>query len=294
MNNISDWFKIFSTKVWNRLHFSYNVASLSCNETTLTENLLFEFYRLGKEYSQSIQLYESKDERINGSDMELFVECQEGFVCMPIQAKRLYPSGKYEKIKYKNSEHYQIDALLEYSKKVKGLPLYLFYNYNYHNTLFEFLNETIPKHYFYLDDIDSNIFASFPYELFGCTIADASKTCELISEIDSKIPKFDTLHCGTAVPLYMLGELACGFIDLDHFQALIHHKSKLKYYPKSFVENEGFWRNITPPTMLGGLPNERETIQSIPVELLNDFQPKYRLVLYKTEELKGVSISVLS
>lgn len=87
-----------------------------------------------------IRLYHSPDEKSNGDDIEILLEVgRNQFVLFFCQAKRLYidnelknlNNAKYDQLGYKNPKQSasQLDFLLDYAKRQRGIPLYMLYNY---------------------------------------------------------------------------------------------------------------------------------------------------------------------
>ncbi len=78
--NLETWLKVFSKNVWKRLGFSQKFKNeLKTYETTITQNLIFEFLEFAQLTSNpSMRLLEARDENTNGNDVEIFV--QQGWV----------------------------------------------------------------------------------------------------------------------------------------------------------------------------------------------------------------------
>lgn len=292
--NITDWLKAISINTWNRLDFVFKLSKSKCSETTLTENLLFEFYTLGSNFQGSVQFFVSNDERISGSDLELFVELKKGFVCFPIQAKRLYPSGNYEKLNYMSNGVLQISKLLDYSEKMKGVPLYLLYNYPYNESVYEILNNSIPNHYPTESNSGADIFDGYEYEIFGCTIANGSRVLQEFFGTTPNTKSFINFHNGLAIPLYLIGELARAKIDFDYFQSLLGYKNEVKYYDRDEVENYKSWTNFTPMPGIGDISRSIKISEFKHDFDFESFEPKFRIVLYSNEELERPNIFFLN
>lgn len=132
MSELSTVYKEISTDIWYRMKFSLE-TNTKISETTLTENLLFLInkYRITSK-DNSVKMYESKDEKTNGNDLEIYLEIAKNkYILLAVQAKKLYTKEqKYKAINHKiEKKDYQINLLLNYANRKKGLPLYLLYNY---------------------------------------------------------------------------------------------------------------------------------------------------------------------
>ncbi len=234
MKKLIDLYKSISMDTWDRLKFA-NKTDSSFSETTATENLLYSITKYIRDTKdKSILLYESKDECVNGDDIEIYLEIENNkYIYLAIQAKKLYTkSQKYKAISHKVNKKYQIDLLLEHAKREQGIPLYLLYNY-------------APN------------FKNKNKKNYGCSITKADYIYKKFYPKNSlrwKIPSFDDLHTRNAIPLYMLGNNKCfnKFISpyckklkLYNNSELIDNNSwvkieELKYKHKEIIKNENF------------------------------------------------------
>jgi hypothetical protein len=155
--NLIDWLNHFATDTWHRIEFCHRNERNYIFETTITQNLVFEFLKLE---SQGFPLHieESTNERANGNDLEIIVQSQHGFIILPCQCKIVNKEGDYGTIFHKTRDKLQIDTLLEYGQKFHGLPIYLLYNYNND----DMVNQAIYRQ------------SRLPVNLFGCSFTDAS------------------------------------------------------------------------------------------------------------------------
>jgi hypothetical protein len=131
LSELKKLYKTIATDVWDRMKFALETNS-KISETTLTENLLFIInkYRI-RSGDNSVRIYESKDEKTNGNDLEIYLEIAKNkYILLAVQAKKLYTKEqKYKAINHKIDADFQIDLLLHYANSKKGLALYLLYNY---------------------------------------------------------------------------------------------------------------------------------------------------------------------
>ena len=131
MNKLKELYKEISSSIWDRIPFSYNIG-FRYSEVTITENLLFDIYKFSIDNpSLAINIFEAKNEKANGNDLELCLEIEPNkYVILVIQAKKLYfTTQKYRSISHKVNDKYQIELLEDYAKREKAIPLYMFYNY---------------------------------------------------------------------------------------------------------------------------------------------------------------------
>lgn len=131
----SDFIKEFSAKTWSDIRFARNHAGIiRLGEVTLTQNLILSIAFQYHNFPKSVYLFEARNERANGNDIELFIRNSRGkLIAYPCQAKIVdkKPNETYSQINHSNkSSHLQIDALLNYSKRLRGFPVYLLYNYS--------------------------------------------------------------------------------------------------------------------------------------------------------------------
>ena len=166
-NKIHDlcWLFIWAAcKTWCDLGYSYRLGN-PISEDSITDTLLLEMDRrtnrlVYKRYSRS-------EEGESGADwLWWFVSGNRGFPVL-MQAKRLYPNGKYDALKRKGADQTdQTDRLLNYACKNGWLPLFCFYN------------SCHPK-------LDS--------PLWGCAIASAHSVSKLLSSGVSKANYIDNI-----------------------------------------------------------------------------------------------------
>lgn len=186
MNKLSKLFKDISHETWDRLEFVEKMNS-SLSEPTITENLLYEIQKYNEKYpNNSIRIYEAKEEKTNGNDLEVYFKIEKDkYLFLAIQAKKLHvKTQKYRYISHKVSTDLQIDLLMNYAKRKNGIPLYLLYNHS-------------PGY------IKSN------EKEYGCSLACASHIKKQYAPGKIKkswsIPTFKNLHTDNAIPLFYLG-----------------------------------------------------------------------------------------
>jgi len=138
-----DWdvcklFKAGAIDTWERIKFTRSINRLKILETTITQNLVYEFKLLQEKYRlRGFRLYESRDEKANGSDLMLWVQRDDKIIRYALQAKIIYQKkkklydGHYQQLEHivKKSGEAQVDLILKYGRTHKCIPLYLLYNY---------------------------------------------------------------------------------------------------------------------------------------------------------------------
>ena len=114
-------------KTWCDLRDSYRLG-IGISEDSITDMLLLEMRR--RTDRLACIRYNRHEESRTGADwLWWFVSGNRGFPIL-LQAKRLFPSLRYENLKYKQSKKpQQIDTFLRYAHNKRWLPLFCFYNF---------------------------------------------------------------------------------------------------------------------------------------------------------------------
>ena len=278
------WASIYSMLTWNKIGFIRSLNRGRISETTLTQNLVFEFHMMSATGQLPIELFEAWDEAANGNDIEFFIEKEEGYVAVPIQAKLISNDKYYRKLNHRVSGTYQIDNLIEYAERISGIPLYLFYNSGF-----------VP-----LWDDEGD----FPDpEEFGCSIISAEyikqqfcdKKRRRSGKASWKIPSFEDLH---PIPALPFSQLFCGLVKEPDsaWPTLLNLNDvpNLVYYTYEEATDEDHWKNTNPPASISGIDaTEMKTLDSLVSDSLeNDnpdstFNPKFRIIISKERQRKG-------
>jgi len=113
-----------SIKTWNDLQDAEQYNS-PMYEETITQNLSLELSRQHASQTK-VHMFKKHQETLNGSDwIWLFYDKTKRLEFRVIvQAKRLYPSGRYDAFKIG-----QPDKMLRYAQTVNAVPVYALYNY---------------------------------------------------------------------------------------------------------------------------------------------------------------------
>lgn len=269
--SVCDWFKYFSFQTWEKLRFAYHHSAVKMHETTITQDLVFTFWRLAGLKKLPVMMLESEDEKANGNDLEIIIETNKRYIILPIQAKIIKKNYRYSTINHKNSNGYQIDLLIDYARKKKGLPLYLFYNYC---DDFYLANKIADK-------------AALPKELFGCSIAEAYriKAQYCYSAPKGKkstwiLPDFSSIHTSLAFPFHYL---ACNDFYNWHDQIELQKAGgSLKLYTVDELLADTQWKNMFPGAKIGFIPEkERRLTDDISENesQASSFNPKFRMII---------------
>lgn len=245
MNKLKELYKEISSSIWDRIPFSYNIG-FRYSEVTITENLLFDIHKFNvNNPTLKINIYEAKNEKANGNDLELCLEIEPNkYVILVIQAKKLYfTTQKYRSISHKVNGTYQIDLLEDYAKRQKAIPLYMFYNYAP-----DFKNKN-KKYY-------------------GCTLVFSQfirKHYYLkASSFSWKIPTFDELHQNHhAVPLHTLA-----LSGLQIKKTIDKCYKNYNVYTKDELIDNKRWVEIFD-----------KNNQDFSKYISDEFEPKYRVIL---------------
>jgi hypothetical protein len=132
--NYCDLFRKEASKVWTDMSDTRKLR-IPRNETTTTEELLLRFAR--NQHRTGLYVEADTNERNTGGDwLFWFGKKGKGGLPVRVQAKRIYPSGRYEQLFHPYSgpskQGYtwqnQCEALLGFHKIDGAIPLYVFYN----------------------------------------------------------------------------------------------------------------------------------------------------------------------
>jgi hypothetical protein len=252
------------------------------SETTITENLIFDFWYKAKNDHLPVEVYEATAENRNGNDLEVFVETKKGYLLIALQAKILNKKRKYPHISHKAGDAYQIDLVIDYAKSRGGQACYLFYNY------------AEPEEYY------SQLEASgkYLYRQFGLTACSAElvklkffkKT--MAGKTRIAIPTFEDLHPLHAFPFSELLRILTDRSAMKIFEELGEMVNlPVIYYSREHIDTEHGWNSITPTAKISGLPEKKFTLIAKEHEPIG-FQPKYRIML--SGERKNPGLYALS
>lgn len=269
--SLCNWLKSYSAHTWSRLAFAYHHhRRLRLHETTITQMLVFDFWCSARSTKLPIEIYESRDEKSNGDDLEIVLETAKGYLLMPCQAKAIQTGNQYSSIPHEVRGKQQIDLLLDYARKVKGYPVYMFYNYCSNNTV----NRIIEG----ISGID--------IDEYGCSMisADYLKDHYYVStgkerKLGWEIPTFKDLHINEGIPFH---NFICSNESI--IESILNSKytkqgEGLAFYSKEDITEAKMWKNLTPPPSLSGIQIDASTQNLIDESIYAEFNPKFRIVL---------------
>jgi len=120
-----NYLRIQSNEVWTRLNKNLRSGNRLTNEIVFTSNFVNGLQVLAERHALPITVREAVNEPVDGNDIELYIKFEDSFYYFPIQAKKLYKSGSFEKLNHKD----QLDNLVSHSIVTLGFPLYFLYNF---------------------------------------------------------------------------------------------------------------------------------------------------------------------
>jgi hypothetical protein len=130
-NTLCETFRWQAGVVWNRTSRATDLQLFMSEETT-TEMVLYEIARWHQagDYiaSPATKIKEGK----HGADWFWWFGDKSTGVGFRVQAKKLFPSGRYESLLKKKGDRYaQLKKLVTNAHKANQFPLYCFYNFNF-------------------------------------------------------------------------------------------------------------------------------------------------------------------
>ena len=273
-----EWLQLYSNKTWEKIKFVRTRKGFRIGETTITQDLVIELKMFSEKHPNLVQIFEAKDEKSNGSDLEFFIETdKDHFFCFPCQAKICYSDNKYSAINHKVGKpnpRLQIDLLEDYAQKVHGIPIYLFYNYC-----------TYIK---WQEDVKKHIKQSYKIEDLGCSIIAASTLkSKFISSNHWKkpLPSFKDIHTidYNAIPFHWLVK----FKEKKFLKDKLGVSATQKEYTKEEIKSNKDWvaMNFTSVNNNGQLYGTRQGNENNDPE----FNPKFRIVFYNNLENRNNS-----
>lgn len=270
--SIVKWARVFSQTTWDRIAFCRRLE-LGISETTITEELVFRFWKNVNNHHWPAEVYKSVNEKVNGSDLEVFIETDKGYVLFPVQAKIIKEGGAYRSINYKRKGVEQIDRLTSYAEMKKGIPLYLLYNY---------VNEK-----------------GSDWKDFGCSFTHANFIARNyrgeangnVGNYDWVIPTFSDLHPTNAFKFHVLFDRFI-YGDIRHgiHAAPFHFNSEYRFYTSQEIQSDNLWTNISPFGRISGIGEPmRMYAPVIPtLDPTVEFNPQFRLIISLEIQQSGI------
>jgi hypothetical protein len=268
-----------SLEIWETIGFTRQ-RHLRCNETTITQEIVIDFWRMAKHNVLPIEIYEADNEKANGNDLEILIETKKGYLLLACQAKIIKKGDKYTEIDHKTKSGEQIDLLIDYARRRKGFAAYTFYNYS--------------DDYLTIEKIEKETEADIG--IYGWTIASAHYLKQTYYNTKGLnewiIPTFGDLHPQNAIPMPIL---ICNLL-LDKLPTVLPYMGykedyDLKHYTSEELENDTYWRNLSPRFGIGRINLDdipKQQFQKEPITKGN-FDPKYRIVFSKKKKKFRIS-----
>jgi len=274
-----DFAKAISTNFWNRIYFSRNVKGrLRVSETTLTEELVYQFFMMAAQKILPVKIFQTVNEKANGSDLEILLELNGGVVKLPCQAKIIYATNRYGALYHQVGNKYQIDILIQHAKRIGGYPIYMLYNYD------GYVTKKLLK------------IAGGTEEYWGCSIGGALEIKNKFFN-RTKPPTFHEMHPDPCWPFYHLFE---SLLTNDNQLAKILNgfdSTNLKMYSIDDIMNDDSYNDLTSPEALGFVDHfERATVTISKDSFLKEkteFNPRFR-ILITNKNLNKLEITMLS
>jgi hypothetical protein len=126
-DNLCRVFTWAAKKTWKDLEDSHRLSA-GISEDSITDMLLLDMRRRTNRLSYR-RFTRHEEHRNTGADwLWWFVAGGKGFPLL-VQSKRLYPSGRYESLKYARRPSDQTNTLLRHARRNRWFPIFCFYNY---------------------------------------------------------------------------------------------------------------------------------------------------------------------
>lgn len=279
--------KDISVQVWERIGFVRESERLKVHEPSITQEILYQLAIAADASDFNIQLNEAESESTDGNDIECFVEIEENrFLCLPLQAKIIYDRARYPKMNHKvgKENREQVDLLINYAQKKKGIPLYLLYNY---------VNENDSR------AISLKKMIGHPLNLFGVSFVSAyvikenyqNKGILKDGRKEWRIPTFYDLHGESALPFHKIIDEGSFNIEFglleneEHWSSL--SKEGIQFYTYEEIQSEKGWKEIpiSPSTGAASLMQKESLTLAkgkFPVKRIKkiqDFAPAHQILL---------------
>jgi hypothetical protein len=129
------WIEAYQKAVWHRIGHSRSIKRMKVYETVITQNFVFD---LALKKFSGVKIFESKDERKNGSDLLIEINCGGRVKKLAVQAKIVYSNEIFPRIDHVVRGVQQIDLLLNYARVNGCKPAYMFYGYSKSSSLHDY------------------------------------------------------------------------------------------------------------------------------------------------------------
>jgi hypothetical protein len=262
--------KLISTNFWTRIKFARSVKGrLRVSETSLTEELVYQFYMMAANKVLPVKIFQSTNEKVNGSDLEILLELDGGVVKLPCQAKIIYATRRYGALYHEVGNQLQIDLLIRHAKRIGGYPIYMFYNYD------EYITPKLLK-------VTGGV-----EHFWGCSIGSADEIKQKFFNKRTTPPMFRDMHPGVCWPFYKLFE----FLNTTEAGGTIasifknFEVSSLKKYGINEILDDTTFEDLTSPEALGFVDHFEKFPYKIDDRSLirerTEFNPRFRILITK-------------
>jgi hypothetical protein len=147
-SSLCQTFRQQASQVWNRMRAAAALG-ISLSEETLTELTLYNIAVAHQKAGQiEIDIATKSQEKAHGADWEWWLVRNKKNICYRVQAKRLFPNGRYNSL-YKSGSgnpYAQLDTLVSAAKTNSAVPMYCFYNFNHSNFGFGTSHQCLHKY----------------------------------------------------------------------------------------------------------------------------------------------------
>jgi hypothetical protein len=117
--------------IWNRMHMAAGLC-LSLSEETLTESALYNIALAHQDKDIVVRLATKPAEKKHGADWEWWLVHGTKVLGFRVQAKRLFPDGRYQSlVKPGGNPYQQLDRLVCAATLADMEPLYCFFNFDH-------------------------------------------------------------------------------------------------------------------------------------------------------------------
>lgn len=131
MTELCKTFRREAATVWNRTRQAARLG-ISLSEETLTEWAMYQIAASHQHQGIVVDLATKPAESKHGADWEWWLARGGKAVCFRVQAKRLYPDGRYRALRKPGPHPYeQLDKLVSSAQQAGAYPLYCFYNFQF-------------------------------------------------------------------------------------------------------------------------------------------------------------------
>ena len=147
MSTLCETFRKEAGTVWNRM-WRACLHGMSLSEETLTECALYNIALAHQGNDIVVDLATKHREAMQGADWEWWLVSGTKGIGFRVQAKRLFPNGRYQSLFKKGTHPYrQLDTLIATSSDEGLIPLYCFFNFAHNQGRFEKLTNSCNHSY---------------------------------------------------------------------------------------------------------------------------------------------------